>query len=232
LGKKLKITLFVLLGIFIFYHGLRYTGILVSYTMPTTSSEPNLKCGTLFFASNLITPKRGDFITFTYNDPEFGKSPYIYRLCGMEKDTIQMINGDLFINGKNFDQDYNLQHAYLLTEKQFKSLSDPTIEHFVVNAENGNPGYLTFAEDIVVENLKFDVNRYRNLPTTPNPEIQATYNQPWNKDHFGPLVIPKGKVFVLGDNRDNARDSRFIGLIDKANITGVLWKKLFTIDCE
>jgi signal peptidase I len=232
LGKKLKITLLVLVGIFACYHVLRYAGILVAYTIPTTSNEPNIKCGTLFFASNLIEPKRGDFITFHYNDPEFGESTYVYRLCGIGNDTIQIEKGTLFINGKNFDQDYNLQHSYLLNEQQFTSLSNPAIEHIPINATPGDILYLTFVEDAEAQNFKFAKDRYRNLTTVPNSEIQEKYQQAWNKDYFGPLVIPEGKVFVLGDNRDNARDSRFIGLIDKTDITGVLWKKLFTKGCE
>jgi signal peptidase I len=35
-----------------------------------------------------------------------------------------------------------------------------------------------------------------------------------------PIEIPEGKYFVLGDNRENSRDSRHIGLIDIKNIKG------------
>ena len=38
--------------------------------------------------------------------------------------------------------------------------------------------------------------------------------------NFGPVVIPDEQYFVMGDNRDNSNDSRFIGTISRQTITG------------
>ncbi|OGF44916.1 MAG: signal peptidase I [Candidatus Firestonebacteria bacterium RIFOXYC2_FULL_39_67] len=40
------------------------------------------------------------------------------------------------------------------------------------------------------------------------------------RDDYFLLVIPQGKYFVLGDNRDSSYDSRHFGLIDKKDIVG------------
>jgi len=37
---------------------------------------------------------------------------------------------------------------------------------------------------------------------------------------FGPVRIPEGRYLMLGDNRDNSADSRYFGLVPRANIVG------------
>lgn len=48
-------------------------------------------------------------------------------------------------------------------------------------------------------------------------------------DFFGPVVVPPGQIFVLGDNRDSSDDSRYWGTVPVKNLEGrviVVWLSL------
>jgi signal peptidase I len=38
--------------------------------------------------------------------------------------------------------------------------------------------------------------------------------------HFGPVVVPADKLFVMGDNRDNSKDSRYWGFLPRDQVKG------------
>jgi signal peptidase I len=40
------------------------------------------------------------------------------------------------------------------------------------------------------------------------------------RDNFGPMSIPKGAVFAMGDNRDQSYDSRFWGVVELKDVLG------------
>lgn len=81
------------------------------------------------------------------------------------------------------------------------------------------PGY--FGQQLVIN---------ENLLGKTHAMIQMPQRQSMRT--FGPITIPVGQYMMLGDNRDNSQDSRYIGLVKRELITGQVTRVLYSLDQE
>ena len=177
------------------------------FYIPSSSMEPTLLVGDRIFVSKYTygyskhsfpfspnfsnnrffskQPERGDLVVF--KTPADNRTDYIKRLIGLPGDTIQFINGDLYLN-----------------EQKIKK--EPTI----IN------------EKIRCGSFLLETNNY--IETLPNGiKHFVSYKKRGSIQNTKKFIVPKDHFFLLGDNRDCSRDSRYldsVGYVKELNLVG------------
>ena len=146
-----------------------------------------------------------------------------------------ILKGDHFLISKSI---YGIKIPF--TQKTIIPLERPRREDVIVFQYPENPN-LDFIKRVVgvegdvieVRNKKLYVNdelveREFAIHTDPHI-IPAVYNK---RDNFGPVVVPPDSLFVMGDNRDNSKDSRFWGSVNLKAVKGKAYMIYWSWDKE
>lgn len=201
----------------------RLTSAFRLFQVTRSASDHSFKTGAFFFISNLKKPRRFDLISYKAVVPPAGLTILTHRLCGMPGDTLEIKAGVLYVNGREADGPLPLRHIYRIQTKDSRDIGYDQRQSYTIPPYT-NTLYVVL-EDKRVEREQLKGERYLLPPGLRDEDIFLIYKKNWNKDHFGPLRVPEGKWFVLGDNRSNAIDSRYRGFIDPSTFVGsVLWK--------
>lgn len=146
-------------------------------------------------------PEHGDIAVFKY--PEDPKSDFIKRVIGLPGDKIIYKNKQLFI-----------QRACDKTSNEPCPTVEPLRQEFKNEGEFSLGPYplKRFTEQNI--NKSYDILQNAMLPEP----IHNYYRQPGVA--MSEFVVPEGHYFVIGDNRDNSRDSRYWGFVPEQNLVG------------
>jgi signal peptidase I len=118
---------------------------------------------------------------------------------------------------------------YLLVSKLAYQLGDPAPGDILVFQYPLNPSKDFVKRCIALEGQTVEIRDkvvfVNNQPVPVQPDFTFSDQRILpanlsNRDNFSPTVVPPGQVFVLGDNRDDSRDSRDWGFLDKKLIRG------------
>ncbi len=148
-------------------------------------------------------PERGDVVVFRH--PAVGVD-YIKRLIGLPGDRIQMRDGQIFINGTAVPKERDGNYSEIF-EPQGSQASRPRC----VNTAG----------------LGAECLKEQYIETLPNGVSHETLNYAISPmDSTEEYVVPDGHYFMMGDNRDNSLDSRWlplaggVGFVPAENLIG------------
>ena len=152
-------------------------------------------------------PKRGDVVVFRHPNEN---ADLIKRVIGLPGDRIEVRSGRLILNGRPVPRQLLPPTRVAITPNSPCRTIPPSTPAIAVL--NGQPNclYQTYLE---------------TLPGGPSYTVLDQVDH-GVADDFAETTVPAGRVFLMGDNRDDSLDSRFptvnggIGMVPTQNLIG------------
>jgi signal peptidase I len=187
------------------------TFVVTAYSIPSESMEDSLLIGDYLMANNALfgatipftsiklpsirDPHPGEIVVFRpgYNEPRID---VVKRVIGVPGDTLEMRDKVIFRNGKRLDEPY----------AHYSDAPDDEIVEFGTGMMM-DPGIRTD-----------QYGSHNHFPLL-LPSVDKRQYRP-SRNTWGPLVVPAGKYWLMGDNRDSSLDSRFMGPVPRVDVRG------------
>ncbi len=151
---------------------------------------------------------------------------YIKRCVAIAGDTLQIINGQAYLNGQEQEHFPQMQYRYWV-KTDGSLISEKILDKFVVYPENGERSMIADS----VYNFPMTQSEMESLKSAPNIVAIIKFQQlpkgaydfnvfphnpnyPWNQDNFGPLWIPKKGATVQLDMKNISLYERIIDMYE------------------
>ena len=151
----------------------------------------------------------------------------------------------VYLNGEKLDEPYVNPYPLIWLDKKvgflpFKKIGPLPIPSFLRERSVGDGVWYTYVPGVPFEeqpyyNMKksevIQIPGYPSfrLPYTPSAK---SFGGEESADSFGPMRIPEGKYWVMGDSRKNSHDSRWFKFLDEKYVHGRLSFIIYSIDSQ